>query len=194
MRAAEYIIDAPRGEQERRGTIRMHPSGRYVSPLAMDPQDIDIRDIAHHLSNICRYTGATPHHYSVAQHSVIVSQYLKTTEMRLAGLLHDAAEAYLNDIASPIKHDPRFAFFVEIDAKLSATIYRAFGIEPELIHQTKPFDDLVFQREVASFWGRPRPMDAICPVVPREAEAQFLTEFKKLRTSWTGHTAGTTGG
>src|SRR4051812_23383484 len=63
----------------------------------------DIKDIAHALSMNCRYTGHCSRFYSVAEHSVHVSNLLKGTSLELAGLLHDASEAYITDIASPIK-------------------------------------------------------------------------------------------
>ena len=167
----------------------MYPSGRYVSPLDMRPEDLDIRDIAHHLSQVCRYTGGTPFHYSVAQHSVLVSQYFTDRDGKLAGLLHDAAEAYLNDLASPVKHDPRLAFFVEADQRLSSMIFERFGLDPDLIKKTKPFDGLVFQRERQSFFGKGN--CTIAQKLPWQARQMFLNEFRKLNPSWTGYTAGT---
>ncbi|MCG3178618.1 MAG: hypothetical protein BIFFINMI_00946 [Phycisphaerae bacterium] len=77
-------------------------NGRQVFPLAPDPDQIDIHDIAHALANLCRFTGHTRQFYSVAQHSVLVARECPP-ESQAWGLLHDAAEAYINDIARPIK-------------------------------------------------------------------------------------------
>jgi 5'-deoxynucleotidase YfbR-like HD superfamily hydrolase len=63
---------------------------------------VDIRDIAHALSLINRFTGPTQRFYSVAQHSLMVA-YSLPPSLRLAGLLHDAAEAYTGDMSSPLK-------------------------------------------------------------------------------------------
>lgn len=82
--------------------IIMTHTGKLVDLLNMTPDDICIEDIAHHLSNICRFTGATRQFYSVAQHCCLVAELLPP-ELKLEGLLHDAAEAYVGDMSSPLK-------------------------------------------------------------------------------------------
>ena len=82
-------------------------SGTDVPLAAVQPAHISIRDIAHHLALINRFNGATPLPYSVAQHSVLVADLLlearQPVHVVLAGLLHDAHEAYLGDIPTPVK-------------------------------------------------------------------------------------------
>lgn len=83
--------------------------------------DLELEDIAHNLSRLNRYTGAIePEQYSVAEHSVRVAFYLRglvkfhlpaigewdLQQAFRAGLMHDAAEAYLNDLSSPLKRLP----------------------------------------------------------------------------------------
>ena len=77
-------------------------SGRRVSVDNPQPDQFDIKDIAYALSNTCRFNGHCSGFYSVAEHSVVVALRLPR-ELQLAGLLHDATEAYLGDIPSPIK-------------------------------------------------------------------------------------------
>ena len=77
-------------------------SGKRVSVVDPQPDQFDIKDIAYALSNTCRFNGHCGGFYSVAEHSVAVALRLPR-ELRLAGLLHDATEAYLGDIPSPIK-------------------------------------------------------------------------------------------
>lgn len=189
--AAQYMAEVPREEQERRGRIRTF-TGKLVDPLDLQFGDIDIRDIAHHMSNLCRYTGAVPQFYSVAQHSVIVANYPLKAEERAAGLLHDAAEAYLNDLASPIKRGPGFKAYVAADVENTEVIFRAFGLDPALLAKIKTFDNLAFEREVMSFWptGTVYKEQLIVPVSPAVAEAQFLSEFRSLFPDWDGASDG----
>lgn len=77
-------------------------TGKQVRPLTPDPSTICIEDIAHSLANQCRFTGHTKSFYSVAQHSVIVSEICDYKDA-MWGLLHDGSEAYLSDIARPLK-------------------------------------------------------------------------------------------
>ena len=80
---------------------------RAIDLVDPDLGEIDVADIAHHLSLINRYSGATERPYSVAQHCVLVAHSLAlakcSREIQFAGLVHDAAEAYLGDITSPVK-------------------------------------------------------------------------------------------
>jgi uncharacterized protein len=78
-------------------------SGLKAWPLQLRPEDVTLRDIAHALSNLCRFTGHVREFYSVAQHCILMRQWNVTPCEAGVLLLHDAAEAYLNDIASPVK-------------------------------------------------------------------------------------------
>jgi hypothetical protein len=92
--------------------------GNQVHFLRPDLDALVMDDICHHLSNICRFTGAVSRFYSVAQHSCLVaaiterllkndgvdSETSEYWDQLLAALLHDAGEAYCSDISSPLKH------------------------------------------------------------------------------------------
>jgi len=76
-------------------------TGKVIDFENSDPDQIDIEDIAQGLSKVCRFSGQCSEFYSVAQHSVYVSQKVKTNQLQ--ALLHDATEAYMADLPSPIK-------------------------------------------------------------------------------------------
>lgn len=82
-------------------------SGRFIDLLDPKADAIDLGDIARGLSLTCRYGGQVRRFYSVAEHAVLVHDLLvwlrQPTPILLAGLFHDAAEAYLGDVVSPLK-------------------------------------------------------------------------------------------
>lgn len=77
-------------------------SGKQFWYTTEDLEGICIEDIAHALAHNCRYTGQCEYFYSVGEHSLNVAELLPGN-LKLWGLLHDASEAYLSDIASPAK-------------------------------------------------------------------------------------------
>jgi len=100
-------------------------SGKKMYFLNPDPNDVDIKDIAYSLANQCRFNGHVPF-FSVAEHSVAVAARLPP-ELQLAGLLHDAAEAYLSDIPSPIKQ--YLPDYCAMEDRLQGVIFAKFGID-----------------------------------------------------------------
>lgn len=81
----------------------------YITPLNPKPEQINIKDIAHALSLICRANGHFDYFYSVAQHSINCALEAKarnlSRKVQLACLLHDGSEAYIADIIRPIKEE-----------------------------------------------------------------------------------------
>ncbi len=78
-------------------------TGLIVDPLNIHPDQIVIEDIAHALAFQCRFNGHCREFYSIAQHSILMALKFTNTVMQLYGLFHDAAEAYLGDMISPLK-------------------------------------------------------------------------------------------
>lgn len=82
-------------------------SGIGIDPVNLSADEVEPTDIAHHLALINRFSGATPKPYSVAQHSVKMAQFAEDCGwgplVQLGCLMHDAQEAYLGDVTSPVK-------------------------------------------------------------------------------------------
>ena len=123
------------------GPYVLMASGQRFEFDQPEPEMIDPHDIAHHLAMIPRFTGATRWHYSVAQHSFLVSLRVPK-EHALQALLHDASEAYLNDIAMPLKHHRIMKEYRALETRVQRMIYLKFGVEP-VMHRTVKQADLV---------------------------------------------------
>ena len=163
-------------------------TGKLVDPFDLKPEDISIRDIAHHLSLICRYTGACQFHYSVGSHSILVSQYC-LPENALHGLLHDAAEAYLTDLPAPLKHSPQFEFFRQLEYDAENVIWTKFGLNTKMPFDVKEADERAYKTEVRDLmpqmennWYPGREFyDTIIEYhTPRTVEKEFLKRFHEL--------------
>lgn len=114
-------------------------SGRYVDVYRPDPATLSEPDIARALSFTCRYGGHVKRFYSVAEHALLVYDLLRwqgaDDRLLLAALFHDAAEAYLGDVPSPLKYALRLE---ERDRRLSV-----HG------HAGSAYDDLTDRMEAA---------------------------------------------
>lgn len=98
-------------------------TGKLIDLANFREEDVRLPDISHALSIINRFTGHSKVPYSVAQHSVIVSR-LTQPENALWGLLHDASEAYLGDVATPLKNC--LPGYRELEEHVQRTIARVF--------------------------------------------------------------------
>lgn len=106
-------------------TSRVTQSGLCLDVLDPRPEQICIQDIARGLAYQCRFTGQTSEFYSVAAHSCLVS-LLVSPQNALAGLLHDAAEAYINDIPRPVK--PLLHGYKTIEDAITKVIFSVYRL------------------------------------------------------------------
>lgn len=106
-------------------------SGKFFDILKPEEYDYDIEEIATALSNLCRYTGHVNTFYSVAEHSVLVSRIVPE-RLALAGLLHDASEAYLGDVSSPLKK--LLPEYKAIEERVQRAIATSFKLGDDLSH------------------------------------------------------------
>lgn len=115
-----------RKTMERKGEFIQTYSGVAFYPLDPSLDDIYIGDIAHSLSMKCRYGGHTTKFYSVAEHSILVSE-LVPPQFALWGLLHDAPEAYTADVPRPLKR--MLAGWDEMEARIMDCVCERFGLD-----------------------------------------------------------------
>lgn len=147
--------------------------GTYFDFLNPQNSAIDIVDIAHALSNICRFAGHTSKFYSVAEHSVHVS-YLVPPELALDALMHDAAEAYIGDVSSPLK--ALLPEYKSIERKIEHVIRRHFRLSLTLDTLVKQADMIMLATErrdlmpdLGDSW------ECLLGVKPREQPVQALS-------------------
>lgn len=122
-------------------------SGRRIDLRDPQPDAFTLEDIAHGLGNVCRFSGQTRQFYSVAQHSIMVAE-LVPPEARLAALLHDASEAYIQDVPAPLKALlPEYAI---IEQRIEAAIAARFGLpdDPAIWKAVKHADLLAVSVEM----------------------------------------------
>lgn len=166
-------------------------SGDYLDLLAPEGHPFRIEDIATALSRINRFAGHTDGPYSVASHSILVS-HIVPPGLALQGLMHDAAEAYMGDVMTPLKALlPRYQ---AIEDRLLGCILRHFDIEDrgrdavkradraallaekwQILHCYDPWDSIPEDTQVVDYDIRPRHAgDA------RLAARDFLDRYEEL--------------
>jgi len=163
-------------------------TGLKMYPLDPRPEEICFEDIAHSLSNLCRYTGHCKEFYSVAQHSVYVSVYA-SNENALWGLLHDASEAYLCDVARPVKRSVFMNGYCEVEEKLMRVIAEKFGLSWPMPPEIKQLDNVFLMTEAKELgmYSEDWPMYAeplkirIFPQLPKNAEQSFFDWYNVIK-------------
>lgn len=170
-------------------------TGRRFRPLAPVVDAIAIEDIAHSLSNQCRFSGHVRQFYSVAEHSVRVSRLLEdlgeSIEVQLWGLLHDASEAYLVDLPTPLKSDEQIGRgYRSAERTLMAAVCQRFDLDPIEPEAVRYADAVMLATEVRDLmFGRPdhwsglthRPdVENIHPWGSTFSEGIFLSRFEQL--------------
>jgi hypothetical protein len=174
-------------EEWARGDWMQLFSGRRFYPLDPQPVDIAPEDIAHALSLLCRYGGHLDRFYSVAEHSVLMSQAV-APEHALVALLHDATEAYVVDVPRPLKR--YLPDYKAIEASVWNAICLRFHLAGDLPPEVKEADtrillterDVLMSRTMYS-WSiedmEPLPV-TIQGWAPTDAEEKFFARLEVL--------------
>ena len=150
--------------------------------LDPDPDTVCIEDIAHSLSLQCRFNGHTTEFYSVAQPSLIVADIVRreTDDPRLAltGLLHDAPEAYLGDVVSPLKCLlPGYKKFEQVVEKCIADRFSLPHPFPKVIH-TADVEALKGEFNSLAPFAHDPPAQQLRE--PWQVEHEFINRYKQL--------------
>jgi 5'-deoxynucleotidase YfbR-like HD superfamily hydrolase len=164
-------------------------TGIMFFPLEPYVREIEIEDIAHALSQLCRFGGHCNKFYSVAQHSCVVSQNLPDS-LKFQGLMHDATEAYCGDLIRPIKYSIKG--YVEMEEKLWCAICERFGMPTLMDPRIKHADNRALMTERRDLlkdagyaWSLSEshpPFDQkIIPIPPLAAKCEFLSAFDRLK-------------
>lgn len=184
-------------DPERKGGSIQTFSGEIFYPLDPKIDEIHLVDIAHGLSNKARFTGQTKKFFSTAQHSYNVSDYLRVlgydVMVQFIGLHHDDTDAYLPDVATPLKILPEFAWFRDLEHYMQDLCFAKFGCVVKDYKPVKEVDIIMLLTEKRdlmpkrnSNWNHkytqkpvPKPYKII-PWPPEEAEEKYLQKNKEL--------------
>lgn len=162
-------------------------SGNYFDLLNPGESEITIVDIANALSKLCRYTGHCTSFYSVAQHSVLVSKIVPR-EYAMQGLLHDAAEAIIGDVSTPLKS--MLPDYKVIEKRIEEAVFKKFGLPSELNQCVKHADLVLLCTEKRDLMNtdkdwltlegiKPLP-DRITPIPHEYAKNYFIKRYLSL--------------
>ena len=151
-------------------------SGSFINVFEPSSDMIKIEDIAHALSRLPRFGGHLNRHYSVAQHCVLATKRVKGLENKKAVLLHDASEAYLLDMPTPIKS--KLEEYKKHEENLMMAIFDKFELEFPLNSSVKKVDREMLDLEWGNLVINDNP-DFKC-WTPNKAKREFLKMFNKL--------------
>jgi hypothetical protein len=168
-------------------------SGTYFNFERPEETPVTIEDVARGLSHICRFAGQCPRFYSVAEHSIHVSQIV-SSELAWEGLMHDAAEAFIGDVAKPLK--VLLGDYGVIERRVELAIAQQFGLADRLPPDVKRADVRMLRLEQQSLmrngdnweWTKgfepPEGITLSC-LAPDDAMAAFLQRALELRPAST---------
>jgi hypothetical protein len=170
-------------------------SGGHFNYNKPEESDVTIDDIASALSNVCRFSGHLPRFYSVAQHLVNASRIVPVGD-EFTALMHDTAEAFTNDLPTPLKW--ALPIFKELEVSIESAMSKKFSFEYPYPASVKEADTVMlileklYVKEDKSEW--PMYEKYTAEVVepfkkmvdleswqPRRAKREFLERYYELQ-------------
>jgi len=150
-------------------------SGRYIDAFNMKIEDIDIIDIAHSLSLTTRWNGHSKEPYSISEHCVWMAERATAPETKMEALLHDASEAYIVDVPTPIKK--RMPEYLIVEEQIMKLVAEKFGFNHKMSDEVKKLDRqaLEFEWENKVLDNTFKSMDCY------EAERRFLESYYSIK-------------
>lgn len=170
--------------------IRTYTGGHvyYFEPAC---SQISIEDVAHGLSMLCRFNGATKVFYSVAQHSVSVAEAIRrdggAKKEIFSGLMHDASEAFISDVPSPFKKF--FPGFLEAEIRMEEWLAKRFLFDFPYPKSVKYNDLRALATEMRDLMSESdeKQVDAppfftkIKPLNPEDSKRLFLAYYNEYK-------------
>jgi hypothetical protein len=168
----------------------MLQSGRLFDLAHPEASEFNVEDIAHGLAHTCRYAGQAAGFYSVAEHSVLVSRVV--SRARLAALFHDAAEAFIGDMSTPLKR--LLPQYTTIEARIERVIFGHLGLEWPVPPEVRDADLRVMADELrvlmppgTNEWLQGMGLEPahvrITGLPPAKAKSLFLDRYRELRNT-----------
>lgn len=147
-------------------------SGEYFDFTDPEGSNFTVNDVAHALSNICRFTGHAHRFYSVAEHSVHASRIVPEG-FELEALVHDATEAFIGDVAKPLKM--LLPDYQRLERRIERIVLSRFGIKDGLSAVVKRADMQMLKAEQEQAMLNHDRWHPIADLEPAEVELQFWT-------------------
>jgi hypothetical protein len=177
-------------------------SGKLFVLTRPTGESVCVEDIAHALARQCRFAGHVVSHYSVAQHSVLVSLLCDPADA-LWGLLHDALEAYVTDLPYPVKSLPGIRSpFRALEVRVQRAVCLRFGLSARMPRSVHDADKQLVYAEMSDMMpglpnharrefrslresgSRTRGLPRVDPLRVEDAELAFLSRFRELGGRW----------
>ncbi len=154
--------------------------------------EVEIEDIATALSNVCRFAGHVNYFYSVAQH-VVNCSLIVPPQHAFTALMHDTAEAFTNDLPTPLK--AAFPVFKELETRIETAMSKRFGFEYPLPPEVKLADTQMLKIEKEKVkkdfteWDILTGIETddllqyvdVRPMTPHRAKHKFLERYYELK-------------